>query len=240
MTNSRFEDLEKRVIKIKIKKYLKIFFLLVVFLAVLIYAINSNFSLENILEKPLHVEVVEKQEVLHVQTKEVNNTVIKVDEKVDENVYDTIKLSPTIFLPNMQDNGEVSQKNNVQEVKSLEVSEPIVEKNITQKKNINFNIKEVKSEEALLERFSLAGDYESAVGLANLYFEKGKFEKAIYWSKKASKINAEAPNSWIVYAKSKVELGQKEDAIKSLELYLNYFSSDEIAKLLSDYKGAKK
>jgi tetratricopeptide (TPR) repeat protein len=228
MTNSRFEDLEKRVLNIKIKKYIKIFLLLAVFSALVVYSVNSNFLKEKTPKKPPHVDTIE-----------VNNTAKKVEDKVEENLYDTINLSPTIIIPKIQVKAQDKKQNNVQEVKALKVTPPVVKKKVTVEKQINFKIKEVKSEEALLERFSLAGDYESSVGLAKLYFEKSKFEKAIYWSKKASKINAEAQESWIVYAKAKVALNQKEDAIKSLELYLNYFTSDDISQLLITYKGLK-
>lgn len=239
MTNSRFEDLEKRVINIKIKKYIKIFLLLTIFSALAAYSVNSVILKEKAPEKPLHAEVVKKKEVLQVDTIEVNKTVIKVEDKVEENLYDTINLSPTIIIPKIQVKAQDKKQNTVQEVKALKVTPPVVKKKISQNNNINFKIKEVKSEEALLERFGLAGDYESAVGLATLYFEKSKFEKAIYWSKKASKINAEAQESWMVYAKAKVALNQEEDAIRSLELYLNYFTSEDISQLLTTYKGLK-
>lgn len=119
------------------------------------------------------------------------------------------------------------------------IKKVLTEKKVIQKQKINMQVKEVKSEEAFLERFKVAGDLESAKSLANLYFLDNRFEKSIYWSKKATKLNAKDSFSWIIYAKSKYQLGEVKDAIKSLELYLEYFSSDEIRKLLRLYKGEK-
>ena len=232
MTNARFEDLEKRVKFIKIKKYIKIFVILSVVIAVSYYAVSINQVV--VVDKPIHVKEVVKKEIPKkapkVQKFESIQQEIKVVKKelvvtkVDEvEAYDTIKLSPKL-------NFASSIKKDVVEVKK----EPIIKKS-----KISLHVKEVKSEDALLERFRVAGDFESAMGLAYLYFDKQNFEKSIYWSKKASKLSSGDESAWLVYAKSKKAIDKTEDAIKALHLYLEYFSSQKIEKLLKLYRDEK-
>jgi tetratricopeptide (TPR) repeat protein len=229
MTNARFEDLEKRVKFIKTKKYIKIFVVLSVLIAVSYYVVSINQVV--VVDKPIHVKEVVKKEIPKkapkVQKYEPIQQEIKIVKK--EHVvtrvaeYDTIKLSPKLNLPS-------NIKKDVVEVKK----EPIIKKS-----KISLHVKEVKSEVALLERFRVAEDFESAMGLAYLYFNKQNFEKSIYWSKKASKLSSGDESAWLVYAKSKKALGKTEDAIKALHLYLEYFSSTRIEKLLKLYRDKK-
>lgn len=229
MTNARFEDLEKRVKLIKIKKYIKIFVVLLVLVAMGYYAIGFNRVV--IVDKPLHVKEVLKKETPKkapkVQKYEAIQKEIKIVKKeivvAKIKAYDTIKLSPKLNFPS-------STKKEIIEVKK----EPIVKKS-----KISLHVKEVKSEDAFLERFRVAKDFESAMGLAYLYFDKQNFEKSIYWSKKASKLSSGDESAWLVYAKSKKALGRTEDAIKALHLYLEYFSSEAIEKLLKLYRDKK-
>jgi tetratricopeptide (TPR) repeat protein len=196
-------------------------------------------------KKPVHVEkITKKVEAKKIEPKKEPKAKVFepikqpkpevkiVVEKKEEPIYDTIKLSVNVNVP--------SKMQKKEEVKKEEIKTQKVEiKEAKSQKRLNFKVKEVKSEDALLERFKVAGDFDSAMGLANLYFEKRNFEKSIYWSKKASKLSSGDESAWIIYAKSKDSLGKTDDAIKALQLYLEYFSSDSIEKLLKYYRDKK-
>ncbi len=236
MTNTRFEDLEKRAKALKVKQYIKVFVVLSTLLAIGYYVISIK-QLKKV-DNPLHVnKTVKMQEPKPTPKVQKYEAVIQakpepkaVEKKIivekKEIQYDTIKLSPTINLGNKE---TLETKSN-EEIK--------IEKEPKRNK-ISLKVKEVKSEEALLERFKVAGDFESAMGLANLYFEEKKFEKSIYWSRKASKLTSGDEIAWLVYAKSKHALSKTDEAIKALQLYLEYFSSEEIEKLLKLYRNKK-
>ena len=234
MTNARFEDLEKRARKVRFKKYVKFSLILAVLIAVFSYFLMSITPKETP-KVPLAVKKVEKpKKVQHVAP--IKQTP-KVEKKVQvikkEKSYDTLKLKLNVTVPN-------KEQVEPQAKKTTKVLKKIIGKNESPKKvKIHFKVKEVKSEDALLQKFQNDGDFKSAQSLASLYFKKKRFAKSIYWSKKASKLNAKEPLAWLVYAKSKYALGKKEEAIKSLELYLDYFSSDEIRKLLDSYRSMK-
>jgi len=232
MTNARFEDLEKRVKKIKLKRYSKILFVFIVLIGVLGYFFTQNLPIQNVNKQTLHVKKKEKPKKKKVQQFDAIKKEVKVKKSIEpanKNItYDTIKLKLNIPILDIENNKTINKKKEI-----------IVKDFISKKNKINLQVKEVKSEEALLKRFKAAGDFESANSLAILYFKSEQYERSIFWSKKASKLNAQDESSWMIYAKSKNKLGKKEEAIKSLELYLDYFSSDKIRKLLNLYRSGK-
>ncbi len=244
MNNIQFEELERRVHVIKLKSYLKrsVFILLlcsIIFLGYKYILTNRETKTEVIQEEHKKVEApkqIKKVEVkvMKIEPKKSIKKILSIEKKP---LYETIKLSPTITIPH-------------EEIVDIEVEEDVAAKEDVaaeidvvvepkRKKNFSFQVREVKSEEALLERFKTAHDFESAVALANLYFEKQKYKKSIEWSKKASKLNPDDEVAWIIFAKSKYALGDKNGALRSLKLYLGYYSSDEAQKLLRLYKGKK-
>jgi len=240
MTNSRFEDLEKRVKIIKVKSYVKILFILSVIIGITYFILY--YSSQTVAPQSLHVKNEVKKEVkkpaIKIQTYEPIKAKIKVEKKKievkkDKKIelkYDTIILSPTLNFPD-----EIQPEKRLEKI----VFKEVTKLKPTKKSIIFLHVKEVKSEEALLERFRTATDFESAIGLASLYYEDNKFEKSVYWSKKASKLSSGDESAWLIYAKSKKALGKTDDAIKALHLYLEYFSSNEIERLLELYKGTK-
>ncbi len=223
MTDSKFADLEKRVKVLKTKKYIKIISVVFVFFCIGYYAFMQNKT--DKIEKTLHVKSVKKVPSVkkYKPIKEVEKTI-----KIDKIIYDTIKLAPKInFLY------EEKQQTKIKNIIKIKNIKPI------KRSKSYLHVKDNKSEEALLESFKDARDFKSAMGLANLYFLDSKFEKSIYWSKKASELSSGEESAWIIYAKSKYALNEIEDAIKVLQLYLEYFSSDEIEKLLKLYRSEK-
>ena len=121
----------------------------------------------------------------------------------------------------------------------VEEKKEIKLKEVKKSSKINLIVKEVNSEDALIERFRVAGDYDSAISLAKLYFEKKNYERVILWAKRASKIRPKEEDAWLLFAKAKYELGKKEDAIKALKLYKEYFKSKKIDRLLLRYRSEK-
>ncbi len=217
MTSARFENLDKRVKTLRLKRYMKL---------LLVFVLFAGAGYYYVFDKSKQIEVVKVQEVIpKVEEKRVvakAEKVVVVEKK--EPQYDTIKLTPTIAPIVKKIEKPKIEKKSVQKVEEKKTSK------------ISMRVKEVKSEEALLKRFRVANDFDSAMGLANLYFSKGEFEKSIYWSRKASKLRSGEESAWLVFAKAKHALGKSDDAINALKLYLEHFSSKDIEKLLKLYR----
>lgn len=95
----------------------------------------------------------------------------------------------------------------------------------------------LKEEHEWLKRYQVASNFENAYVLAYFYFERKAYSEAILWAKEANKHNTNSEKPWLIYAKAKFYLGDRAEAIRSLELYLSYINSKEVAELLNFYKG---
>lgn len=78
--------------------------------------------------------------------------------------------------------------------------------------------------------------YETALTIARDYYTKQNFVDAVAWAKKANQLNRESEEAWLLYTKSYYALGQKNDAIGILQLYMNYRNSKTVSELLHTWK----
>ncbi len=101
---------------------------------------------------------------------------------------------------------------------------------------VKFEVKEYKGIESLKERYLRSPSYEIAIKLANDYMKKRDYQNAVEWALKASRLNTKSIEPWLIYAKSKYNLGQKERAIKVLELLNSKKSSKRVQELLISLK----
>jgi tetratricopeptide (TPR) repeat protein len=95
----------------------------------------------------------------------------------------------------------------------------------------------LNEEQQLLKTYNAAQTFDNAYDLAHFYLERKAYAEAIMWSKEASKYNASSEKPWLLYAKAKFYLGDRTEAIRSLELFLSYINSTEVQELLNFYKG---
>ena len=72
-----------------------------------------------------------------------------------------------------------------------------------------------------------------AIMLAEEYYTNKNYSECNKWALIANNIDAENEKSWIWFAKSKVKLGQKNDAILALKTYLKSNKSQSIQSLLN-------
>lgn len=256
MTNSRFEDLERRCQKIKRARIAKVV-LTCAFITVFVFGYmyftlkvdsidaiqvvseiaplqNTNTTMSAI-EKVVQVPQVESSK--EVQTQSEDNSTM-MDPK-----YDTLMLSP-----NIKNNINSNKKTPLEEKINLDPPTKTTgmldfdgkeEKRTAEetKKIINLSVKSMGEEEALLKNFQSSNNFKTAYSLAEFYFNKKEYTKAISWAKDSSKLEPTSDKPWIIYAKSKFYLGDKSEAIRSLEVFLAYTSSKEVKDLLIFYKG---
>jgi tetratricopeptide (TPR) repeat protein len=64
------------------------------------------------------------------------------------------------------------------------------------------------------------------IKIANIYFKRKNYNKSIEWAKKANDINAENYESWLLYAKSLVKLGEINKAKKLLKSYIEIYGQN--------------
>jgi len=103
------------------------------------------------------------------------------------------------------------------------------------RKKIHLNIIETASVSAYKDvekRFTLTHDTDDSLFLAKSYYRKGNYKKAEYWALQTNKVNGNIEESWLIFAKSKVKLGRKNEAIRILTTYIKRSNSVEAKSLL--------
>ena len=102
------------------------------------------------------------------------------------------------------------------------------------RKRVNIQISSALNEEVMLKDQFLKTDNPTiALELAKLNFKKNNFKEAIKWSLAANDIDNSLEESWIIFAKSKYKLKQKDDAIKALNEYNKNLNKASINTLIS-------
>ena len=84
----------------------------------------------------------------------------------------------------------------------------------------------------LIHRFNQTKDPKLATYIAQSFYKKGNYNETIRWSIIANSIEPGNETSWLLFAKAKMALKQKEDAVNALRTYLNQYSSKKIRAYL--------
>ena len=254
MTNSRFEDLERRCQKIKRARIAKI----VLFFASIAFFVGGYFYIDVAGKNPpviatvqptvLLPEIVEKNTSVSLKLENDSNETQSVAEEnltqANEKLnYDTLLLAPKIQndskqVPKVPTEEKVMLTPPVHnpEVKDFSLNEELKAPAET-KTVLNMTVKSLGAEESLLKNFHSNSTFKTALELAQYYFDLKEYPKAIAWAKESSKLGPTSEKPWLIYAKSKFHIGEKGEAIRSLEIYLGYSSSKEVKDLLTFYKG---
>ena len=262
MNSLRFEELNKKCKKIKIKKILKV--LIPLFLILIICVLSflyyskadnkSNISKKTLTYKTKNIsmtkedknstkaKVVHKNKITKPKLPKKNSEVIPKIKKEDKGKDDKILLNPALEIPELNSSKIIKKEIKVSTLKKRVVKPKAkrVEKTQIDKKPFKISVKNVDKESVLIKNYKNLKDYRSALKLATFYFDKKDYKKCIYWAKIASQLGKTADKPWILYAKAKYNLNQKEDAIKSLQMYLNYFDSKDVYELLRKFKKERK
>jgi len=86
------------------------------------------------------------------------------------------------------------------------------------------------------KRFYQSHDTDDSLFLAKSYYRKGNYEKSQYWSLQTNKINSNIEESWMIFVKSKIKLGYKNQAIRILTNYVKKSNSYTARNLLLKLK----
>jgi hypothetical protein len=82
------------------------------------------------------------------------------------------------------------------------------------------------------KRFFESHDIDDALFLAKSYYKNGNYKKAEYWALETNKLADDQEESLLIFVKSKVKLGHKNEALSILTSYLKQSDSQEGKKLL--------
>jgi len=244
----RYEELEQLYYKKKYKQiliFISIFFFIGVIFIILFFVFKSD-------KKKSVKDFREKIEFNKSIISKVSKVQNKINIKKEEKNNSLLSLNPIIPKISLEDSLRVEKKHKEEtkkEIKELKVSSKTIKKEVsikivkdeikkTNKKNKSLIIKKRKiTLSDLINLFNKNKDYNIAIQIANLYYQKGDFAESIRWSKKANELNPNDYQSWLIFAKSLIEVRQVAKASEVLEAYLNSYGSEEhIESLLRSIK----
>jgi len=88
-------------------------------------------------------------------------------------------------------------------------------------------------------RFHQSHDINDALFLAKSYYSNGSYKKAEYWALQANRLDETMEESLLIFVKSKVKLGNKNEALSILTSYIKKANSEEGRKLLYQIENGK-
>ena len=106
------------------------------------------------------------------------------------------------------------------------------------KKKIQIEVTEIShsSYKAVEERFADAPDSDDSLFLARGYYKRKNYRKAAYWALQTNKLDGGIEESWLIFARAKAKVGQKNEALRVLSEYVKKSHSSKATKLLNTLK----
>jgi len=83
------------------------------------------------------------------------------------------------------------------------------------------------------KRFHRSQDIDDALFLAKSYYKKGNYKKAAQWAYETNKLDSGLEESFLIFVKSKMKLGQKNEVLSILNQYLKHNNSKDARVLLN-------
>lgn len=114
--------------------------------------------------------------------------------------------------------------------------------NDEQREKVHLDIIEttsISAYEDVEKRFQQSNNIDDALFLAKTYYKKGNYKKAEEWAFETNQLDPTLEESFLIFVKSKMKLGQKNEVISILNQYLNHKNSQDARILLEQIKNEK-
>ncbi len=89
------------------------------------------------------------------------------------------------------------------------------------------------------KNFSSSRSYYDSLYLARAYYKKGNYPKAQKWALVTNDLNSKLEESWLIFAKSKVKMGERREAEQILSAYIGKTNSTKAKALLQKIRKGK-
>jgi len=250
-------DLERRWLRYKIKRYAPIIGSGIVgilgIILFFIYLPSSSQTPSEVIKEVTQVQTPVKTENNLPPVSIVSSIEVPENTQIQEvHKEKTLVLKPSLqFMNNIEDglnpyfegtyeapieensneryiNEGTPTEQSVQATQTIDIQEPDKRKSsltITTKKN-EIDLKDV------IRRFKKNKNPALSLFIAKRYYELGKYQKSYNYALMTNEINKEIDESWIIFSKSLVKLGQHELATVTLKSYLKTKKSSQAEILL--------
>lgn len=231
----------KKYRKKKLKLWYIAFFVLILLSSIAIFFLNSekidvstvkgyfNGSNES-------VTLQDRSNNTSVPEEQNNNSYLLVDSALE-------RLEVEGSVIEVVDNKAKNSSDIVVDVPILDDTKESVDRELPgSRKKVHLEIIESTSARAyqdVEDRFNQSKDINDALFLANSYYNNGNYKKAEYWALQTNRLDATLEESLLLFVKSKVKLGNKNEAMAILNSYLKKTNSQDAKKLLYKIENGK-
>ncbi len=257
------EELEKKWKRYRLKKIFKKFTYLIftasaiLIISLILYEFSNTkkmvvANVEIDKKEPKNEEIPKKENVTNVEKKvlkeDKNKTIIQDKEikKIEEEPKVVVLKPSTDFLTRIENLEKKQQTNKIKENRHIK-KEKVEENSKKNKQNETIKKPKIVIEKRdnsniineLIKKFERTKDPKIAIFLSRIYYKDKHYKKALEWAVIANELDNSNANSWILFAKSSVKLGKKEEAIKALETFLSKHKSYKTKRLLDEIKNGE-
>ncbi len=209
---------------------LKFVFLMMMIIALASYVIFQGFVTVDKLSLPF---TENSFSALKLESIEKNLNGNNVDLTLSENDFDGLEELDLSDIEIMD--AENKMANTVQKSEATEGVITAKPQEI-HKKKVFISSQNVGSLSFIKKKFYATNNISFSLLLSEKFLEKRAYKKALKWALISNEIDANNAQSWILFAKAKVKLGKKNDAINALNAYLKNNNSLQVKKILDDIK----
>ena len=231
------EEEWKRYRKKKLRPwYLGSMVLVVLFLLIFFFSSNAKMNFNslsaylNSLKSSVSFKEVKSENVQHTKSElVVNGPLMRIEvEKLAIDEPETIEDTPANILVDIPIlDGKQKERSNVSGKVRKKIHLDIIKTtNITAYKDVE-------------KRFKQSHDTDDSLFLARSYYKKGNYKKSEYWALETNKVNSNIEESMLIFVKSKMKLGRKNEARNILTTYMKKSNSQEAKKLLYSIENGK-
>jgi hypothetical protein len=244
-------DLEIRWRKYKIKSYIPhIVILISLSIIILIFTIKyydvfgNNIIEKNNITKPrvIKEEVRIKKEINEVKKSFHNNEKLVLSPSL--NFISNIQHSSISYYDNYELHAnDIKKKTKKKKEQKKEKKAPIKVKKIekkVEKKIIHINRQNTKKDIGhVIKRFKKNNNPALSLFVAKKYYELKDYNMSYNYALITNEINDNIDASWIIFAKSLVKMNKKEEAVKTLQRYIQHSNSNQAKILLDEIQSGK-
>ena len=200
---------------------------------------NSSIKTEKTIQKSTALKPYVPTMVPKSESNQSLQKTVPVENSKETNQSVEKKKTPSMTIE-VSDLEEEPEKEHKRKYLKIEVTERYpTKKQQSEKPKESIKKKKKRTIGSVEKNFSKSRSYYDSLYLARAYYKKGNYAKAQKWALITNDLNSKAEDSWLIFAKSKVKLGERREAEQILSAYIGKTNSTKARALLQKIKKNK-
>jgi len=231
------KELERRWLKYKTKSFLLVGSIASIFGGLIYGGYYILFKLN--FDQKSHIKVV--------TPKDINSSTTKTKDSIERE--EELFLTPIIPIVEERDDKKIRADRGIKIKRVRHTTEGLthrppkpkpthlkVSSSHKSKQKLEIKISSKNYMQIMKQKFAKNKNPRDAILIAKAYFNIGNYEKSKEWALRANSLDRYLEESWIIFAKSKQMLGQRDEALNILITYYKRSRSKRVKELIEKIK----